>query len=195
MMKKNDIILDFTSLLDITLIIIFFFVLFSHLDSQENKERTDEKVQELEIAIDEANRKSLVADKLAAQLEEDIEIVQDSNARATSNTVEIINYNKSDNLKIILDMNSDGWEIRVILQENLIEVIRNNSDITNELLLLFENNGFDKKQTIFCDFTYDGSEAGTRLAYNTIIDCFKEIKKEYKYLYLSETDLSIGKEE
>ena len=36
-MKKRDVILDFTSLLDVTLIVIFFFVLFSHLDSEENK--------------------------------------------------------------------------------------------------------------------------------------------------------------
>ena len=53
-MKKRDVILDFTSLLDVTLIVIFFFVLFSHLDSQENKARTDAKVQELELEIKEA---------------------------------------------------------------------------------------------------------------------------------------------
>ena len=71
-MKKRDVILDFTSLLDVTLIVIFFFVLFSHLDSQENKARTDAKVQELEVAIQEAEDRESEADALAKQLENEI---------------------------------------------------------------------------------------------------------------------------
>ena len=38
-MKKRDVILDFTSLLDVTLIVIFFFVIFSHLDTEDTGQR------------------------------------------------------------------------------------------------------------------------------------------------------------
>ncbi|MGO5020539.1 hypothetical protein ACTQ32_12145 [Roseburia faecis] len=75
-MRKRDIVLDFTSLLDVTLIVIFFFVLFSHLDEQENKARTESKVQELEVAIQEAEDRESEADKLIEQLENEIAIVE-----------------------------------------------------------------------------------------------------------------------
>ena len=40
-MKKRNVILDFTSLLDVTLIVIFFFVMFSYLDIKENRVKAE----------------------------------------------------------------------------------------------------------------------------------------------------------
>ena len=42
-MKKKDILLDFTSLLDVTLILIFFFVIFSHLDNVQSTAQIEDK--------------------------------------------------------------------------------------------------------------------------------------------------------
>ena len=36
-MNKREIILDFTSLLDVIMIILFFFILFSHLETEDAK--------------------------------------------------------------------------------------------------------------------------------------------------------------
>ncbi len=194
-MKKKDVILDFTSLLDVTLIIIFFFVLFSHLDNQANKARTDEKVQELERAIEAAEDREADADQLAKQLDEEIEIVKEANERTASNINEMLNYNRNENLKLVLDMSKDGWELRVIYNEELVDRVAKKSDISTDLLALIQEAGIDTNQTIFCDFTYDGSEPGTRAAYKIITDGLVKMMKEYKYLYISEMDLSIGKEE
>ena len=60
-MKKRDVILDFTSLLDVTLIVIFFFVIFSHLDTEDNRAKTEAKVAELETAIEEAEEREAAA--------------------------------------------------------------------------------------------------------------------------------------
>ena len=102
-MKKRDVILDFTSLLDVTLIVIFFFVLFSHLDEQENKARTDAKVQEMQVAIQEAEDRESDANELVNQLEEELGIVQEYSDRQASNVSEMLEFNKSENIKIILD--------------------------------------------------------------------------------------------
>ena len=194
-MKKRDLILDFTSLLDVTLIVIFFFVLFSHLDMEANKAKTEEEIKKYEYATEEANNREEEASNLVSQLEEEIEIVKNVNARTASNVTEILNFNRNDNLKVILDMSNGSWSIRVIRDGELIGRVSKSSDISSELLTMIQTTGIKKDQTILCDFSFDGSEPGTRSAYNAISDAFVKLKKEYHNLYISETDLSIGKEE
>ena len=94
-MKKRDIILDFTSLLDVTLIVIFFFVLFSHLDGQANKARTDEKIQELETAVQQAETREAKALELEEKLQKEIATVKESNKRQGSNINELISFIRS----------------------------------------------------------------------------------------------------
>lgn len=128
-MKKRDVMLDFTSLLDVTLIVIFFFVLFSHLDSQENKIRTDAKVQELEVAIQDAEDREAEADALAKQLENEISIVKEYSDRQASNVSEMLEFNRSENVKIILDMNFDNWNVRVIKGDSVVATVIGSDDI------------------------------------------------------------------
>lgn len=193
-MKKRDLILDFTSLLDVTLIVIFFFVLFSHLDSQENKARTDEKIQEYEVAIQEAEDREAIADGLFAQLEEELEIVRTSDERRANNVSEILEYNRNENLKIILDMKESSWGIRIIRKEEVIAYIEKSNSIGSDIIKAMEDSGYGVDQTIFCDFVFDGSEPGTASAYRMISSGLSEASAQYKYLYISETDLSVGGE-
>ena len=125
-MKKRDIILDFTSLLDITLIVIFFFVLFSHLDSEENKAITEAKVKELEIAIEKADAKEANAAELVEQLEQEIRIVREVDERQAANVEELLSYQKSGNIKMILVMQENGWILRVqspLFKENSLNIL------------------------------------------------------------------------
>lgn len=193
-MKKRDVILDFTSLLDVTLIVIFFFVLFSHLDSQENKARTDAKVQELEVAIQEAKDREAAADKLAKQLNNEISIVQEYSDRQASNVSQILEFNRSENIKLILDITSDNWSIRVIKANSVISTLSGNGNIGSDLKEALANAGYNHTDTIFCDFVFDGSLPGTASAYRRIKRGIEDVSKEYRYFYSSETDLSIGGE-
>lgn len=193
-MKKRDVILDFTSLLDVTLIVIFFFVLFSHLDSQENKNRTDTKVQELEIAIQNAEAREEEANELAKQLESEISIVKEYSDRQSSNVSEMLEFNRSENVKIILDMNSDDWSVRVIKGDSVISTVIGSDDIGVELKKALVDAGYDSTKTIFCDFVFDGSLPGTASAYRKIKKGIEDVSNEYRYFYSSETDLSIGGE-
>ena len=192
-MKKRDVILDFTSLLDVTLIVIFFFVLFSHLDGQVNKLKTEKKIQELETAIQKAEAREADADELVIQFDKELSIVRDNSERQASNILEFINYNRNKNLKIILDMNQNNWSLRVIKEEKVIDVINNNDNMAEVLKKALINVGYDNSKTIFCDFVFDGSLSGTASAYRKIKSVIADIAKEYHYLYISETDLSIGR--
>lgn len=186
--------MDFTSLLDVTLIVIFFFVLFSHLDSQENKARTDAKVQELEVAIQEAEDRESEADALAKQLENEISIVKEYSNRQASNVSEMLEFNRSENIKIILDMNADNWSVRVIKGDLVISTVMGSDNIGIDLKKALVDAGYDNTKTIFCDFVFDGSLPGTASAYRQIKKGIEDVSKEYKYFYSSETDLSIGGE-
>ena len=191
-MKKRDVILDFTSLLDVTLIVIFFFVLFSHLDSQENKTRTDTKLQELEVAIKEAEDREVEADVLAKQLENEISIVKEYNDRQALNVSEILAFNRSENVKMILDMDTETWSVRIVKGDSVISTEIGSDNIGPDLKIALSNAGYENTETIFCDLVFDGNLPGTASAYRIIKKGIEDISNEYRYFYSSETDLSIG---
>lgn len=193
-MKKRDVILDFTSLLDVTLIVIFFFVIFSHLDTEDNRAKTEAKVAELETAIEEAEEREASAEELIAQLEKEIDIVRDSSERQASNIVEMLEYGKSGNIKIILLMQDDGWIIRVNCKEEVLAEISSDADVGTKLKEAIKKAGYNEKDTIFCDFVFNGSQPGTASAYRKITKGLDDVEGIYRYLYYSETDLSIGEE-
>lgn len=142
-MKKRDVILDFTSLLDVTLIVIFFFVIFSHLDTEDNRARTAAKEAELETAIEEAEEREAGAEELIAQLEKEIEIVRASDERRASNIEEMLEYGKSGNIKIILVMQDNGWTIRINCKEAAVTEIDSSADIGEELLKAIQMTGYE----------------------------------------------------
>lgn len=193
-MKKREVILDFTSLLDVTLIVIFFFVLFSHLDSEENKAKTEAKVNELEAEIQLAEDREEEANKLIMQKKEEIQIVRDSNKRQGSNVNEMIEFDRGRNLKLILNFVETGWTIRIIQNNSVVEEINSQSFSADALLAAIQRTEYEGEDTIFCDFVFNGSVPGSASAYRAITKGLDEVKKEYRYLYYSETDLSIGED-
>lgn len=193
-MKKRDIILDFTSLLDVTLIVIFFFVLFSHLENEEKKAITEQKVKELETSIQAAEVREENANELIGILEEEINIIRESDTRRGANMKAMLEYMTSSNIKIILDMEEKEGVIRVSSKNEVIAEIDINGDISYKLLNAIHLAGYTKEDTIFCDFIYDGSCEGTNAAYRNVIKAIEYLRREYLYVYYSETNISVGKE-
>ncbi len=193
-MNRRDIILDFTSLLDVTLIIIFFFVIFSHLDNVEMQKEVDDKVSEMEEAIENAQEQESVAKDLAEQLKEDLAILQGSDDRRAEDLDAIITYNKSGNIKLILTKKADVWILRVNCKEKMIAELDITEGMEEELVKAITTAGCKEEDTVFCDFVFDGSLPGTASAYRRITGALDEVRKTYKHLYYSETDLSVGEE-
>lgn len=191
-MKKRDIFLDFTSLLDVTLIVIFFFVIFTHFENEQNKAQVESKTQELQDAITEADEREAEAQDLMEQLEQEIAIVEESSERRASDVSEILEFNRSENIKMILDMLDSGWSIRILHGEEVVAVVSSTGDVGADIISALESAGYDADMTIFCDFVFNGSEGGTARAYRTINEALTEARTVYSHMYVSETDLSIG---
>ena len=191
-MKKKDILLDFTSLLDVTL--IFFFVIFSHFDNVQSTAQIEDKESKLESQINDAAERESQAQELKEQLEYEIGIVQDADDRAQDNVEEILEFTKGTNLKLILEMQDGKWTLVVSSKNEVISRIAAGDDVEARLADALESADYAYGDTILCDFVYNGSQAGTVSAYRKITKAMEAIQEEYKYLYYSETDLSVGEE-
>lgn len=201
---KKEIQLDFTSLLDITLILLFFFVIFSTFDAQENREKTENKAQEYEAAIQEANvkkseyeaaitdaeYKAAEAEELKAQLNEEIVIVRKTYENQASDAEEKIQFSESKNIKIILDMLSDEeWQLRIQQGESV--TIIPGADIEAEKIIgILEKAEYTSKDTILCEFIYNGSEDGSNRPRRWTENVIEEVKKTYPNLYTSKTNIA-----
>ena len=193
-MKKKDILLDFTSLLDITLILIFFFVIFSHFDNVQSTAQIEDKESKLESQINDAAERESQAQELKEQLEYEIGIVQNADDRAKDNVEEILEFTKGTNLKLILEMQDGKWTLVVSSKNEVISRIAAGDDVEARLADALESSDYAYGDTILCDFVYNGSQAGTVSAYRKITKAMEAVQEEYKYLYYSETDLSVGEE-
>lgn len=69
-MKKRQIILDFTSLLDVIMIILFFFIIFSNLETDNLKKDLEDKQQQVSAKLEEAKAKNDKADELLGEAQE-----------------------------------------------------------------------------------------------------------------------------
>lgn len=189
-MKKNDILLDFTSLLDVVLIILFFFVLYSQFEMDQNKAILQMQVEEAESKISEANYQIELSNELNDRLKSDLDIVSSSNERYAANIEALLEFNRGDNIKLILKMDDNDWELNILKSSQVISKISSQLDITSEMTKIFSNEGYNESDSLFVEFILDGSEPGTASAYRKISEAINKVKLQYKYLYYSETDIS-----
>ena len=194
-MKTRDIFLDFTALLDVTLIVIFFFVLFSHLENEENKMLVDEKVNEYETAIKEVNDREETANDLIKQLEQELEIIRNSDERQAEDAQAILEYRAGKNLKMVLDLEEESFVVYINKNKENIAKININSNLSTELLKAMENTGYMKEDTIFCDIVFDGLNKGSNKAYQIMMDALDDMQNKFPNMYYSITNVSIGKTE
>lgn len=193
-MKRKDIFLDFTSLLDVTLIVIFFFVIFSHFEEIENANRLDEKVSEYEVALERAEEREKEATDLVELLKKEIDIARESNVRTAEDLEGILEFTRSGNIKLILGVDSGEWALKILCKNEIVNIVNVEDDMYSALIDALTKNQYDKEDTILCDLVFDASQVNTVSAYRTIKKAIEELQKEYEYLYLSETDLSVGED-
>ena len=193
-MGKKDIILDFTSLLDVILIILFFFILFSHLEIENNRATVEVQIAEAQELADKANSKMQEAENLAEQLYEEIEFIRQSDARRADNAEAMLEFARSQNVKMILSMRDGYWELNVSSNDEIFARIPSRSDVGTEIVSALKDAGYTPEDTLFCEFILDGSKAGTASAYRTIDNAIKFVRSIYSNLYYSETDISIVEE-
>ena len=205
-MNKRQIILDFTSLLDVIMIILFFFILFSSLEKDKALATEQEKINAQRIELNaekaeyetlkkEAEEKSNEADKMLAEYQEALSNLENSGESAAQNIAEMHKYDQSMNLKIRLNLKNESkdWQLEIYSGKETIGAVKNDTveNMVNSLSEILIEAGYSADKTILCEFFYDGNENGSKTVYPIAEDLFKRIRFSYRNFKVSETDTSI----
>lgn len=203
-MKKRQINLDFTSLLDVIMIILFFFIIFSSLETDNLKKDLEDKQQQVSAELEEAKVKNNKADELLSEAQKKNEQVdkrlEEANSavdRSGDNADAIMDFSENKNLKLHLDMNGEnGWTLKFAKGEEIVKEIpkADISVMTDEVRELFKEQGYKADNTILIEFSYDATENGTTSAYLDTMKIINTLKNEYEHLFYSETDVSVFRE-
>lgn len=203
-MKKRQINLDFTSLLDVIMIILFFFIIFSSLETDNLKKDLEDKQQQVSAELEEAKVKNNKADELLGeaqkkneQADKRLEEANSAVDRSGDNADAIMDFSENKNLKLHLDMSGEnGWTLKFAKGEEIVKEIpkADISVMTDEVRELFKEQGYKADNTILIEFSYDATENGTTSAYLDTMKIINTLKNEYEHLFYSETDVSVFRE-
>lgn len=202
MKNKREIILDFTSLLDVIMLILFFFVIFAQLDTSEAIKKAEalqaEAQQEKEAAFNEWEAANEALQQAEAQLKE----LQQANALAESIIINgAADFDKALRLKLFLDGEMGNWYISVQIADEIVPTEigaisdvrnRNTDDIAKDFENIIIEYGYSKDAAFLCDLVYNSAGAGSRVAKDNTDEMLKSFQNNlgYKYLFASTTDLS-----
>ena len=208
--KKKDLILDFTSLLDVVMLLLFFFILFSRFDVRNAQTAADdakaEAAAQIALAEAEAREKTEEAKKskaryddlikenteLQERLEHNIRIVDQVTSQEAD---EIVAFNSGNNLKLILSEAESAkipMTLKAVLDQKVIgeclvteeedgEDYRAD-DITPEKLIgWMTSGGIRKDSVIMCDFVYSSRSSRSSEAYDKISQILNSLRSEYGY--------------
>lgn len=191
-MKMREIILDFTSLLDVIMIILFWFIL--HYKAQANRQINEAK-NAAAAAVAQAEAQQEQADALAEQAQQAIAIMEEGNPAQAENNKAIIEFANNNHIKIKLIMGEnaeDGWSLEVLQGEITKATIndREPKKIGQKIVQSIDDLKDDPNAVVLCTFTYDSRQPGTNEAYNIVVSALSEITLGYKHFYWSETDFA-----
>ena len=181
-MKLREIILDFTSLLDVIMIILFFFVLYSTIDT----DRITNKAKESEQRY-----KSLIVEQqeLNEETENELERLKSADKNAAANQKALNSFEKGDYFDFRLDVadKSDNWSLTISFGKDKLGKInsKEDDDIKGSIKEILMQSGFAADDAYLCILSYDGEQFGTAKAFREIDEAIDGIQREYPNLYFS----------
>lgn len=195
--RRRDVILDFTSLLDVTLIILFYFILFSRMDVQKAQEQANDAIaqaEEVSVSAEEkladAERRAADAEALAAEAQKQLDALKAHDAQEAANLEALLAYGEGGAVKMRLTVSGSRWSCAVRLGGEEIAVLENGADNALLLIKALRDAGFSPEDTLLCELLYPADDPGSRAAYLGVSECMQDVKQVYPNLYISETDLS-----
>lgn len=194
MKTRRDIILDFTSLLDVIMIILFYFILFSHFEVSEAKKEMEEAKSDAQTAVSQADeRERLASDQyqkaLAAEnkVQQELDRLRDQAERSAYDFHAMQEFEAGNNLKMHLAQKNGVWHLYLFKDETAYALALD-GQLAEELRTLFASLGLTEDSTILTELTFDGDTPGSYVSYNTLSDALQILRREYPYLYISEQD-------
>lgn len=206
MKNKREVILDFTSLLDVIMLILFFFVIFAQLDTNETIANAETAMAAAEQQLADAKDEWIAANKAKEQANAELEKLQEANALAESVIINgVTDFNRAIRLKLKLTGDGEEWKIivnvsttdkgKVVYTEiGTISDVRNREplDIANDFDTIIKEYGYTCDDAILCDLIFNSEEIGSNKAERNTDEMLANLqdKLQYKFLFCSTTDLS-----
>lgn len=205
-MNKRDIILDFTSLLDVIMIILFFFILFSHLETEDAKiamqaaqQSAVEREKQAALLLEDADKLLEEAMLKERQASEKLNEAELAGERQGENVEGITDFNRGLNIRVKLKMisGSSEWSLLVYKGEQQTAEISKGEvgSMSQAFLNALSDMGCEKDDTLLCMYVYDAAQAGTASADRDAQRVFDEVKEQYEHFFYSELDTSLFAED
>ena len=191
MKRIREIILDFTPLLDVTLIILFYFILFSHMGAAEAQQKADRERADAAAAQTAAAQHMEEAEQLMQQAEFERRVLAEAGGNGSMLEQAVEEYAAGRNIKLLLTMNGKSWTLRVRrgnARDTLAEL--HSAEDLSLLTAALRKAEYQKDDIILCELIYDADEDGTNQAYQDVRQILEQVREAFPHIYISETDLS-----
>ncbi len=198
-MKKNRIFLDFTTLLDITMIILFWFIIKADASANEAKAQAQEQIASIAAeAKKEHNEFELEKENWRKEADTEMQRLMSADENAARNQQALSGLEKGNIIHIQLDVhekdNTTVPHIKVFKgKTNIGEFdIDKTENVTEKLINILDNSGFTKDSVIIGIFEYDGDQHGTAsvIVSDPIGEPIKAVTEEYPYFYCAVINIS-----
>ncbi|WP_295085238.1 hypothetical protein [Ruminococcus sp.] len=197
-MKVREIILDFTSLLDVVMIILFFFILFSSFDVETATEKANQ-AEASYIELIEENEKIQTKNEQEQQewrekASKEWERILSADANAVNNQKALTAYNNGESIYFNLQNveKSDTWTLSVLYGTKKAGEISSNEsrELREKIKVCLERSGYKKDDVIISSLTYDGDSYGTEIVVPLIESAITDVQREYTGLYFTTINIS-----
>ena len=197
-MKLREIILDFTSLLDVMMIILFFFVLFSRVDVDNATEKANEAEASFYTMIAEAEKtqqeNEIEQQEWREKASEEWDRILSADANAVNNQKALSEYNEGAGVYFNLQgvEKSDVWTLSVLSGTKRIGTIssEDSRELRNKIKECLKQSGHEPEDVIISTLTYDGDSYGTETVVPLIENAITDVQREYKSLYFTTINIS-----
>lgn len=198
--NKRKVILDFTSLLDVIMLILFFFVIFAQIDSSNAVESANNDAQQaIQYAnqiMQEANDSQANADAMMA----DAEQMQDYAMAVVSNSTS--NFDKAIQLQLDLKLENEKWKIDITEsgKKEILDTIENvrerkPEELAEEFDKFISSYSYSTSDAILINLVYGSDIAGSRKSKEHSDEMIRLLRDKYNYQYLFSTTVDISAKE
>lgn len=198
--NKREVILDFTSLLDVIMLILFFFVIFAQIDSSNAidaaNQNADQAIQDANQAIQDAMNDQALAEAMMSEAEQEQTYAQAVILNSTGD------FDKAIQLQLDLLLENGKWKIVITgfgkdNKPDTIEDVRNRKpdELADELDKIISNHSYSPSDAILINLVYDSVQSGSRRSKNNSDEMIRLLRDEYHYQYLFSTTVDTKNKE
>jgi biopolymer transport protein ExbD len=186
-MKVREIILDFTSLLDVIMIILFFFILFSTFEIETATNEANQTKIEYEAKSEEAEK-----ERKKYEVERDKLLNLDKNAVKNQEALSAYNDNQVLSINLVEKIDSEGLYINILRGDDKLLEIKYESSLNynKEITDIIESSNYKSDDVIICNLIYNGDNIGSAEAVEKIEKAVNNVQNEYKNFYFAAINIS-----